>query len=87
MNMSKILPVIVLGAASLTLSTSVMADNLFTGIGNATSAVVTGVGHATTYVVGGVVHGTEHVVHSTTHMWGGNAKVHHVKHTHYVHQS
>ena len=85
MNISKRLPAIVFGAAALVLSTSVLADNPLTWVGNTTSAVVTGVGSATTHVVGGVVDGTTHVVHGVTHttktMWNGH-KTHHAKHMH-----
>lgn len=87
MNRSKILPAIILGAASLGLSTSVLATGLFTGVANGTTAVLTGVGNATTYVVGGAVRGTERVVHTTTNMWGGHTNAHRVNHvtTHHVH--
>jgi len=87
MNKSTILPAIVLGAAAL-VSTNVMAEGFFTGVGNAVGAVATGIGNATTHVVGGVVHGTTYVVHgvvhTTTDVFGGE---HHVVHTHHVHQS
>jgi len=89
MNISKILPAIVLSAASLGLSTSVLADNPLTWVGHTTGAIVTGVGTATTDVVGGAVHGTTYVVHGVTHMWDGHKTVHHNKHLHHhvVHQS
>lgn len=83
MNMSKILPAIVLGAASLSVSTTLMAGDLFTGIGNATTSVVRGVGNATTYVVDGVVHGTKYVTHGVVHttkaVMGRDGKVHYVR--------
>lgn len=75
-----ILPAIVLGAASLVLSTGVVAGtrnsvNPVTGIANATGNVISGVGHVATGVVGGVGYGATQVVkgvaHGTTYIVNG----------------
>ena len=94
-----ILPAVVLGAASLVLSTSVVAEtqhynhqpvNPITGLAHATGTVVSGVGHVAVGVVSGVAHGTAYifngVAHTTKKIVSGNktTTVHHqVKHVNY----
>ena len=75
-----ILPAIVLGAASLVMSTSALAmsrdttsPDPLTGLVRSTGHFLVGVGHGTAHVVGGVVHGTGKLVtgvaHGTEHEW------------------
>ncbi len=94
-----ILPAIVLGAASLAMSTAVIANtnthqtkpvNPVTGLVNATGSVITGVGHVTLGAVGGVAQGTAYVLngvaHTTSVLSGGHTKVVHHQTTRVKHQ-
>ena len=90
MNTRLILPAIILGAASLGLSASVVAGTStntpadpVTGFFHATGKVVSGVGHATANVVGGVVHGTAHVVGGAVHTTGKVLSGHNTKTMHH----
>lgn len=75
---TSILPAIVIGAASLVLSSSVIAGTNTSqpvepvaGLFHATGSALSGVGHAAVGVVGGVVggvaHGTAYVLRGVTH--------------------
>lgn len=71
---TSILPAIVIGAASLVLSSSVIAGTSTSqpvepvaGLFHATGSVLSGVGRAAVGVVGGVAHGTAYVLHGVTH--------------------
>ena len=89
-----ILPAFVLGAASLALSTSVVAGTYthhpIRGIAHGTGEVVSGVGHVAVGVVGGVAHGTAYVVKGVANttkyvLTGGKTSTthHHASHVSY----
>ena len=87
MKIIALIPALVLGAASIALSTSALANDPVTGVLNATGDVLNGVGNAAGSVAGGVANGTADVARGTNRALTGGHRYrgHHHHHHHYHH--